>query len=387
MAVLSTHRALARVWLPGVGCRHFRSSPMSDAEAMQVLTAIQDYQKNGSFPIHDEQPFELYKTGNRGRVLVWARHLPEPDAIGPNLREYEQWFALVATPHMRVPTASEVFQSLPTTQPDADALGWCRLKMEGAGSAKKTPAQANVIAAPPLPPITIVSRLRWKLIAALLGLAIAFVVLVMVFRNGSQSGDSKRDLNGTNLDTTAVVAMSQSEKADWEDVKVEIRATLREHNPHGVDGLDDSELLHAFRQLFERPKLRLDEEERASLIQFRTSDRADSDPFLKFWYRFPEKLPAPTISSEQREWSALARDQLVPLAEVMRKAGVEVRKHPSDLVIDLKKALAYEEFFEVWSKDRKSPPDLWCKSSNEPWRTPMRDIIRQRFSSRDGRGD
>ena len=78
---------------------------------------------------------------------------------------------------------------------------------------------------------------------------------------------------------------------------------------------------------------------------------------------------------------------LTLVAEVLRNAGVEVREHPNDLVDDLKKALAYEEFFEVWSKDRIPRPVLWYDDGHEPWRAPMEKIIRQRFSSRADRGD
>ena len=67
-------KLLARVWLPGQGCRYLRSPGMSDAEALGLIEAAR-----GTINIAQETGALEEVAGTTDRVFVLARRTADPD--------------------------------------------------------------------------------------------------------------------------------------------------------------------------------------------------------------------------------------------------------------------------------------------------------------------
>lgn len=351
--------AVARLWLPGRGCTDIRSPSLSDADAVKLLQLIQGLEMADKLQVSDAPRILL---SDRGKPIGAYRARQSPDPDHPQRSATVVLVVKLPEPISQSSAAAAVGDiPLPQTMDEVQNLGWLYVR---------EPA----VPSPPVPTPRIRLGAWSSACATITVIAICVVWSFLSDRNTAEPVTPGR-----------TPAENESIDLEWAEMESDIKASLRRIVPDdsATNSIGDEELLRRFTARFERPEIKdwLSEKERDDFEGFAKAGK--SHPFLAFFDRLPKSVPQPKLPYKA-SWPAMATAYLVPLAEVLERNGVKLRKTPNDLVYDLVDVLNYERFLSNCGDQQLGKLDRECKEwDNTPfflWQGPVRKALREMYS-------
>jgi hypothetical protein len=338
-------KLLARVWLPGPGCSHWRSSSMTEVEARNLIEAARGVERRAQ----ETGEIEEIPTEDCDLAFVVSRRSPDPrqpDRTSPG-------YLIILIPDKDAYLRECVTDRLRAMVLPGEAgagKGW-EFVDPGAAPVEVAPRRSKRLIAPRSPRA---SREGLPRVMCVLFLVVAAASLGFILGRLGSSGP--RELAGG-------PAVQQNElESEWVKVRWQIAELLQQpfamrilgHSGRASNAAGtttDRQLLEDFARLFRRPSLDLSAQDRRDYDRLNESDH----PFFAFLNR----LPVDDLSLRSGDAPLSASEALDTVKRLSddTKRGLDLELDFDGTPAIAQKiglALNYENFFRNWSREHPS---------------------------------